>query len=69
MTKERKWNDDTQSILQNEVEFLKQEIAIKNTLIERLLTELFEKNSENYNGHSNVSTSRESTITLSQSYE
>ena len=67
MIKERKWNDDTQSILQNEVEFLKQEIAIKNTLIERLLTELFEKNSENFNGHSNVSTSTESTITLSQS--
>ena len=52
-------------ILLNQVEFLKQEIAVKNTLILRLITELFEKDSEVFNDRSNVST--ESTNTLSQS--
>ena len=60
MIKEWKLNDDTQLILLNQVEFLKQEIAVKNTLIECLITELF-------NDRSNASTSTESTNTLSQS--
>ena len=43
MIKEREWDENTQTILFNQVEFLKQEIAVTNKLIERLLTELFEK--------------------------
>ena len=58
MIKERKLNADTESILLNQVEFLKQEIAVKNTSIERLITELFEKDSEVFNDRLNGSVYR-----------
>ena len=45
MCKEKKWNDEIQVILKDQVEFLKQEITVKNTLIQliRLLVELCNK--------------------------
>ena len=64
MIKEREWNENTQTILFNQVEFLKQEIAVKNKLIERLLTELFEKNPESNNDLLSASTSTENLQSL-----
>ena len=43
MIKEKKLNEDMQKILMDQVEFLKKEILVKNTLIERLLLELYNK--------------------------
>ena len=40
MTREKSWNNEIQTILKQQIEFLKQEIYVKNTLIENLLTEL-----------------------------
>ena len=44
MTKERMWNEDMQTVLKAEVDFLKKEMIIKNSLIERLMVELHENN-------------------------
>lgn len=41
MLSERKWNDEMQAILKQQVEFLQNEIINKNTLIERLMVELY----------------------------
>ena len=40
MTREKSWNNEIQTMLKQQIEFLKQEIYVKNTLIENLLTEL-----------------------------
>ena len=45
MFKEQKWNEDMQNVLKDQVEFLKREIVVKNSLIESLLVELYKKNS------------------------
>ena len=42
MSKERKWNNDMQIVLKEEIEFLRYELVVKNTLIERLMDELHE---------------------------
>lgn len=47
MLSERKWNDDIRLLLKDQVEFLRQEIVVKNTLIERLMDELHEKSVDN----------------------
>ena len=41
MITEKKLNENMQKIMMNQVEFLKNEIVFKNTLIERLLSELY----------------------------
>ena len=41
MITEKKLNENMQKILMDQVEFLKNEIVVKNTLIERLLSELY----------------------------
>ena len=46
MVKEKSWNNEVQTILKQQIEFLKREIYVKNTLIEILLTELFKQNSD-----------------------
>ena len=46
MFKEKSWNNEAQTILKQQIEFLKHEIYVKNTLIENLLTELFKQNSD-----------------------
>ena len=43
--KEQKWNEDMQNVLKDQMEFLKGEIVVKNSLIESLLVELYKKNS------------------------
>ena len=44
MLKEKKWYEDIQNMLKEQLEFLKQEITVKNSLIESLLTELYNRN-------------------------
>ena len=55
MIKEKKFNDDLQKILIDQVEFLKKEIIIKNTIIERLLSELYNRNPTNDSDDGSVS--------------
>ena len=45
--KEHKWNGEMQLMLKQQVEFLQQEIITKNTLIERLMVELCDRNAGN----------------------
>ena len=64
MCKEKKWNDEIQVILKDQVEFLKQEITVKNTLIARLLVELYDKcpSSNNIDQDGSISDSTFSTL-------
>ena len=48
MLKEKKLNEDIQNLLKEQVEFLKQESTVKNSLIESILTELYNKNNSSY---------------------
>ena len=43
MSRERIWNEDVQLILKDQIDFLKKEIIVKNTLIESLMIELHDK--------------------------
>ena len=55
MYKERMWNEEMHVILKEQIDFLKKEIIVKNTLIENLMTELHERNPESSNTINNVS--------------
>ena len=43
MSNEKMWNEEVQTILKEQVDFLKNEIIVKNTIIARLMTELYDK--------------------------
>lgn len=49
MIKEKTWNDEMQNLLKEQIEFLKSELIVKNTLIESLLVELFNRSPESKN--------------------
>ena len=63
MSKEKIFNDEIITLLKDQVEFLKNEITVKNTLIESILCELYKKS--NYDDHDSQSVA--SKVNLSQS--
>ena len=66
MLNERKWNEDMQLVLKQQVEFLQQEIITKNTLIEQLMFELHNKetHSNTTDNKRTMSNARNSDVTL-----
>ena len=66
MLNERKWNEDMQIILKEQLEFLRQEMVVKNTLIERLMDKLHEKGINNNNIVSDSTLSTETNESTSE---
>ena len=49
MTQEKKWNEERTQLLLSQIEFLKSEILVKNTLIESLIVEISSHNTDTTN--------------------
>ena len=49
MSQERKWSEEMQMVLKDQIDFLKQEIIVKNSIIENLMVELYDKDHLNNN--------------------